>query len=266
MRLARRRRPRHPFPARITYHRAVQDSLPMIFIVGGIAIVVAIVAYIAWLHEKKRREELAVLAAEWGWRFDPARDRRHDREYSCFEVFRRGHSRAAYNTLTGTFAVDGRQYEAKAGDFTYKITTSSGKSSSTTTYQFSYIIIHLPWRTPNLLIRREGLLDRLAGIFGFADINFESETFSRRFHVRSPDKRFAYDVIDPRMMEFMLETDPPVIDIEGGRCCITDGTRRWKPDEFRTRMAWLHDFLSRWPGHLKRTLDGGRAAQHLGQP
>jgi hypothetical protein len=214
-----------------------------------------VIVYLAWLQEKKRREELEGLAKEWGWRFDPSKDRGHDREYSCFEVFRRGHGPAAYNTLNGTFEIGGRRYEAKAGDFTYKITSGSGKNRSTTTYHFSYVIVHLPWRTPDLLIRREGVLDRIAGVFGFSDINFESEQFSRRFHVRSPDRRFAYDVIDPRMMEFMLETNPPVIDIEAGRCCVTDGTRRWKPEEFRQRMAWLHDFFGRWPQHLKRSLD-----------
>ena len=110
------------------------------------------------------------------------------------------------------------------GDFTYKVTTSSGKSTTTTTYRFSYLILHMPWSgVPDLLIRREGMFDKIAGVLGFDDIDFESAQFSRRFHVSSTDKRFAYDVIDPRMMEFLLKGDPPTVDIENTRCCISDG-------------------------------------------
>jgi hypothetical protein len=227
----------------------------ILLIAAGI-VAAGVVAFFAWKHEKERREALAALADELGWRFDADRDYGHDEEYACFEVFRRGHGRAAYNTLSGTIELEGRRYSAKAGDFTYKVTTRSGKKSSTTTYNLSYLIVHLPWRTPDLLIRREGLFDRIAGAFGFADINFESEEFSRRFHVRCPDRKFAYDVIEPRMMEYLLASNPPVVDIEGGRCCIVDGTRRWSPEEFRSRLAWLTEFFGRWPTHLTRTLDG----------
>ena len=49
----------------------------------------------------------------------------------------------------------------------------------------------------------EGLFDKLAGFVGFADINFESEEFSKRFHVKSDDKQFAYALIHPQMMEWL---------------------------------------------------------------
>jgi hypothetical protein len=233
-----------------------------ILLIAGVLVIAGVGAYLGWLHEKKRREELADLAAELGWRFDPSRDYSHDDQYSCFEVFRRGHSRCAYNTLSGTVEIAGRRYNAKAGDFTYKITRRDGKKTSTTTYTLSYLIVHMPWRTPALLIRREGLLDRIAGAFGFGDINFESSEFSRRFHVSSPDRKFAYDVIDPRMMEFLLSSNPPVIDIERGQCCIIDGTQRWRPEQFRLRLNWLSDFYGRWPEHLKRDLDD-RSGQRM---
>lgn len=225
----------------------------------------AVLAYFAWMEQKKRREALAALASELGWRFDPGRDTRHDEEYAHFEIFRRGHSRAAFNTLWGDMEIEGRTYPAKMGDFTYKVTTSNGKSSSTTTYTFSYLIVHLPYRgVPDLLIRREGMFDKIAGAFGFGDINFESAEFSRKFFVRCRDKRFAYDVVHPRMMEFLLGGASPTVDIERGRCCISDGTRRWQAEEFRGRMRWLGQFFAHWPEYLTRELDaragaGGRA-------
>lgn len=221
-----------------------------------VIVAIAVAIYVNHLIEKKRRLALAALANELGWQFDPSHDHEHDDEYAHFEVFRHGHGRVAYNTLLGNFVVDQRTYPTKMGDFRYKVTRSTGKGSSTRTYNLSYIIVHLPFRrVPDLLIRREGVFDKLAGAIGFDDIDFESAEFSKRFYVKSPDKRFAYDVVHPRAMEFLMQTDPPAIDLEHGRLCIVDGTRRWKPAEFKSYLAWVDAFFDLWPDYLTEQLD-----------
>ncbi len=222
----------------------------------AIAAIFGVAIYLGYLAEKKRREEMGALARQLGWRFDPTRDRSHDDEYSHFEIFRRGHSRCAFNTLSGELTIDERNYPAKMGDFVYKITTHTCKSTQTRTYRFSYLILHLPFaNVPDLLIRREGMFDKLAGAFGFDDIDFESAEFSKRFHVKSPDKKFAYDVIHPRMMEFFLADDSPTVDIELGRCCLSDGRRRWSPDEFHATLDWVARFIDLWPDHVTAQLE-----------
>ena len=141
------------------------------------------------------------------------------------------------------------------GDFVYRITRSTGKGTSTRTYRFSYLIIHLPYRSvPDLLIRREGLFDKLAGVLGFDDIDFESAEFSRKFHVKGADKRFAYDVVHPRMMEFLMSSDVSGVDIENARCCHSDGTSRWEPHEFERRLGWVRRFFELWPDHVTAAL------------
>lgn len=232
----------------------MDDALKAILIIGAIALF-CVIGYLAWLAEEKRREALAALARRLGWRFDPACDYDHDEQYAHFEIFRRGHSRAAYNTLTGNLHVLGRLCSVKMGDFIYKVTRQSGKSRSTTTYRFSYVIVHLPFAgVPDLVIRREGLFDKLAGAFGFDDIDFESAEFSRRFYVKSRDKKFAYDVIHARMMEFLLAGEVPAIDIEHGRCCVSDGRQRWEPQQFEDRLASLRAFFDLWPEHVTARL------------
>ena len=226
-----------------------------LLIVAGIALV-GVVVYLSWLAAKKRREALAAVASRLGWQFDPTRDSRHDDQYAHFEVFRRGHSRAAYNTLTGQVEIDGRSYPGKMGDFVYKVTRQTGKGSQTTTYRFSYLILHMPYRgVPDLLIRREGIFDKVAGAIGFNDIDFESAEFSKRFYVKSKDKKFAYDVVHPLMIEFLLDNPAPGIDIEQGRCCVTDGRRRWKPEEFEPMLQWVTRFFDLWPEHLTTRLE-----------
>lgn len=236
--------------------------MPSVLAVAAIVAVASLIIASA-IHAAKqtqaRRDALAALASEIGFRFNPDKDTRHDDEYAHFEVFRRGHSRAAYNTLTGAIDPGGDEGLAampiKMGDFTYKITSSNGKTTTTRTYNFSYLILHLPYgAVPDLLIRAEGVFDKLAGAFGFDDIDFESEEFSRRFHVKSADKKFAYDVCHPRMMEFLMQSDPPTIDIERGRCCLVNGSKRWEPADFKAMLGWAKAFFEQWPEHVVKQL------------
>lgn len=231
---------------------------PIVFFVVA-AVLIGVLAYVSYQQQKRRREELAGLAQQLGWRFSPDRDSSHDDQYAQFEIFRRGHSRYAYNTLTGEIIVEGQSSHVRMGDYHYKITSGSGKNRSTRTYNFSYVILHVPLQPfPDLLIRPEGIFDKLAGSFGFDDIDFESAEFSRQFYVTSSDKRFAYDILHARMMEFLLETQPPAIDMEHGRCCLSDGSRRWDAQQFRERLQWLEHFFQLWPRHVVRELQPNR--------
>jgi hypothetical protein len=227
-----------------------------VLIVVIFVIVAAVLAYVGYQQRKRRREEMGQLAAALGWQFVAENDYSHDEEYAHFEIFRHGHSRYAYNTLFGAVDVGGRACRAKMGDFHYQVTTHNNKGSSTRTYRFSYLIIDLPYlNLPTLFIRREGMFDALSRAFGFDDIDFESVEFSKRFYVKSSDKRFAYDVIHPAMMEYLLSSEPPTIDMEEGRCCLADGRRTWTADQFRTALECAKRFFELWPKHLTSTLE-----------
>lgn len=237
------------------------DAVLPILIGVGVVILIGVAAYYSWRSEQQRQRALMELARSLGWGFDPSRDRSHALEYADFQCFRKGDRRLAYNTLRGQVEAGGRRLAAKAGDFRYEVTRSNGKTTTTETYRFSYLILHLPFASvPNLLIRPEGVLDKIAGFVGFDDIDFESEEFSRRFFVQSDDKRFAYDVVTPGMMEFLLATQGPAVDLRHGRLCFTDGRSRWTPDQFRGAIGYAVKFLDLWPEHVRRTLGAGAQA------
>ena len=233
------------------------DSFLPVLLIGGFVALFAMLAYYSYQQQQKRLADMTALAQQLGWQFDPSRDSEHDGLYSQFEIFRRGHSRYAYNTLHGTMTINGEQCPVKMGDFHYRVTSGSGKSRSTRTYEFSYAVVELSYvRQPDLFIRAEGIFDSLAGALGFDDIDFESAEFSKQFHVTSSDKRFAYDVVHSGMIEFLMGEEPPIVDIEAGKCCLTDGYRKWSPDEFQNRLEWSGRFFSLWPKHLVATLKG----------
>jgi hypothetical protein len=230
----------------------------LVFIV--VAILIAFGIYWSYQQQLRRRQELAALASRLGWSFDPDHDSGHDEQYAQFSIFQQGHSRYAYNTLRGTLETGDRAWPAQMGDYHYQITTSNGKTTTTRTYIFSYLLLHLPYGdVPSLAIRREGVFDKLKGAFGFDDIDFESDEFSRRFHVKSGDKRFAYDVVHPRMMEYLLESEPPAVEIDQGSCCIHDRGETWTPDEFQSRLDWAREFFALWPRHITAQLERERS-------
>lgn len=229
----------------------------MEFLIVLVVIACAIAcAYWAYAAQQKRTAEMAALATELGWPFRPEKDHEHDEDFSQFEVFRHGHSRYAYNTLIGKIQVDGAIWPVKVGDFHYQTTSHNGKHTTTHTHRFSYIVLRLPYGPmPELLVRREGMFDAVKDLFGFDDIDFESAEFSRRFCVKSPDRRFAYDVIHPLMIEFLMGYEPPTIDIEAGSCLLTDGQSLWSPAEFRATLDWVQHFFHLWPQHVTRQLE-----------
>jgi hypothetical protein len=226
----------------------------LIFLVIFAAVLVGV--YFSQKKLQQRTLDLSALASELGWQFRPENDYDHDALFAPFEVFRQGHSRYAYNTLVGQINVGPAAWPTQMGDFHYQVTSHNGKSTTTHTYRFSYLIVRLPFvRQPELLIRREGMFDALKNLFGFDDIDFESAEFSRRFCVKSPDRRFAYDVIHPRMIEFLMEYEPPTIDVEAGRCLLSDGKRTWTPEEFRATIDWAGHFFELWPAHVTSQLE-----------
>ena len=227
------------------------ELIPFAF-AGFVILAIAFGIY-GWQQAKQRREALRALANELGLRFSPDEDHRHDDRYRQFACFQRGHSRYAYNMLRGDTELFERPCRVLAGDFHYKTDDADGKG--TTTHTFSFLLVHPPWPSPTLLVRPEGLLDKLAGVVGVDDIDFESDEFSKRFWVKSTDKRFAYDVLHPRMMEFLLAERPPVLELEDGALCISDGSADWRPETFRARFEFLRRFAALWPRHLLQDLE-----------
>jgi hypothetical protein len=220
--------------------------LPILVIVA-IGVLFTIVSILTAKANRQRSEALGAWASSHSWSFDPSDDDTQDAEFPQFEIFRRGSRRHASNTIRGVATICGRPFPIKCGDYEY--TVSNGKSS--TTHRFSYLILTLPFpNVPNLDIRRENLLDRIAGVFGFQDINFESEEFSRAFFVKCSERKFAYDVITPKMMDFLLQSNPPPIHICGGQVCLTNGDdSRWDAPGFERHLAWAAQFFSLWPDY-----------------
>lgn len=203
----------------------------------------------------KRRSEMSAVALQLSWEWDPGVNPDLDDEFSQFGCFTTGGDREAMNTISGRLLIADRRYPAQMGDYKFTRTQSNGKTTTKTTHRFSYALVQLPFPVPDLLIRRESILDKAKSFLGFEDINFESAEFSRKFFVKGPDKKFAYDVIHPEMMEFLLRNHTPTLELGRGWLLVLDGERCWRPAEFLSRVSWLEQFFELWPDFLIRQLE-----------
>ena len=236
---------------------AIEILEVMIIVVFGILAVFGI--YIGHKAAKQRRADLLALSNQLGLSFDPGDDHFHDEEFGHFEIFNKGFGKRAYNTMRGEITIGERTMGIKMGDYLYKTREGSGKNRRTVTHRLSYCIVMTPWEgMPGLLIRREHFFDKVGAAFGFEDIDFESNEFSKKYFVKSPNKKFAYDICHPRMIEWLLETEARGVDIENGRMCMTDGSRVWKPDRFVYTVEWVDRFVEQWPDFVVEDLEEGK--------
>ncbi|GAA2303385.1 hypothetical protein GCM10009853_070300 [Glycomyces scopariae] len=156
----------------------------------GCGAVVLVIAYFGWRARQKKIAMYRAWAAQYGFHYEPS-----DNSVvglSSEEPFNNGHSRKGIDVFRGMYKGSHIVF------FQYQYTTGSGKESQTHTNQV--VAIGLPQARPLLDISQENFLTKR-----FAkDIDFENQQFNDIFRIKSPNRRFAYDVIHARTMEWML--------------------------------------------------------------
>jgi hypothetical protein len=155
--------------------------------------------YFSYYLKKKRREELARVASQLGLRY--SQDDLFDLLSLPFALLSRGEGRGVENVLSGTW----QGIDLKEFDYWYYEETRDSKGNRSRTYhRFSCVVTELPVASPGLSISKENIFTRMADGLGFRDIDFELEEFNRAFQVKGEDRKFANDLIDSRMMRWLL--------------------------------------------------------------
>ncbi len=206
-------------------------------------IVIAVIGAIAYglYAAAKRRKVLSAWARSKSLSFDASKNHSMDSRFSGFKCLSQGHSRYARNVMEGDWS--GPEITA----FDYHYATGSGKNRRD--YNFSAVVLAASVPLKPLCIRREHIFDKVTEFFGVDDIDFESAEFSRKFFVKSPDKKWAYDVIHQRMMEYLLAAPEFSVQFDIAHV-IAWRSRRFKPAEFGAAAEFIRVILDRLPEYL----------------
>ena len=210
-------------------------------VIVGVIVIVVVLLVECYISSLKRREAMAAVAAKLGLQFMPHKDRYMPKRYRFLDKLRRGSNRYAYNVLSGRY----QGHEVLIFDYHYK--TGSGKN--THHYYFSFFILQLPASFPELIIGPEGIFSKIAQAVGYDDIDFESHEFSRKFCVRSKNKKFAYDVCNARMIEYLLSNRDFSIEIESNVLAISFN-RKLAPERIEPNLNRLITVRSLLPDYL----------------
>jgi len=220
------------------------SSLPIvIFVLFGV--LVAVMFFVSHYLAKKRREAIGAEARRLGLSFAPEKDHQLGREIHFLDFFR-GSNRYAFNRMYGDY----QGYPVSCFDFhTETHSTDSKGNRRTTHHYYSIFICNLPRSFPELKIHKEGILSKLGELIGFDDIEFESAEFSRKFYVKSKDKKLAYDVVNAQMMDYLLGNDDLSIELERDILCVFF-RKRLKPEELEPNLKRLIEVRKRVPDYL----------------
>lgn len=216
---------------------------PLIFIVF-IAFFILLMVY-SIIEAQRRRKEMQAYASSKGLQFTSGKYRDLDRRFPLFSCLRRGHGRYASNVIIGEL----EKFPVCMFDYRYK--TGSGKNE--TTHNFSAVILDTEMPLRPLFIRQENFFDKVGEFIGFDDIDFESQEFSKKFYVKSPDKKWAYDIIHQKTMEYLLLAPKFTIEFQGSNI-IAYRDRRFSINDFETAVTVIQDLVRMFPDYLLKEL------------
>ena len=225
----------------------VRGEAPIILIFGLFVILAIVLGIFGYVQEKKRREALQSIAGQLGLSFNSARDRSIASTYNFLNKLRSGENRYAYNVMRGT-APEG--YPVVLFDYHYETTSTDSDGDRQTTHHYlSVFTLTMRKQFPELIIEPEGFFSKIAQAFGFDDIDFESVAFSKRYKVKSPDKKFAYDVCNSQMIDYLMNQENLAIELESNVLAMVFGGRM-KPDNLKFNYERLQKIRSLMPNYL----------------
>ncbi len=210
-------------------------------------LIMVIAGIYAWRQEEKRRKALRTWCRRQGWRMLDHSVQGWHVDFPGIKLFQQGRSREGDNIITGHFR--GRTVTL----LDYEYVTGSGKNR--TTHRHGVTILGCDFPTIPLQIRREYFFDKVGEFLGAGDIDFESAEFSRKFHVESADRKWAYDIIHTRTMEYLLKA--PGYSVEYGfREIVIMNTGRCTPGQYEEQVEMAMQLYELTPGYVIKQMKG----------
>ncbi len=217
-----------------------------IFLIAAFFIIVVAGAIVGDMQQRKRLEGLVELSRRLNLNFSAGENYGIPDRFDFLKELAHGDNRYAANVLSGSY----QQNEILAFDYHYETESTDSKGNRTITdHWFSFFILTLPAFFPDLTVRHESFFTKVAEVFGYEAIKFESAEFSKIFCVRSPDKKFAYDVCNAQMIEYLLANRDLSVEIENNALALAF-TTRLSAQQIETNLQRLVAIRARLPEYL----------------
>jgi hypothetical protein len=238
------------------YHICKEDHdmkigliIALIFIV-----IIAIIGISIWKKRKadKRRQEMANWAKSRNLSFHPGNDSGIDDRFRFLNCLQQGENRYGYNIMEGPIG----NRKVCAFDYHYETHHTDSKGHRQTSHHyFSSVIVETDLPLKPLFIRTENFLDKIGQFVGIDDINFESTEFNKQFYVKSPNKKWAYDVVNQATMELLMNSCRFSLEFNG-ITVIAYQKSTFAPGYFEEALLLLTRMLDNLPDSVIQELKG----------
>lgn len=213
-------------------------------VAGGLFVAAGGFWVVDWWLKSRHRRQFQDFAERHGWQYVPF-TREYSNRFGSFP-FATGRDPRQYDVLKGTLnGVD-------CVTFTHHFELSDDKDKAADQV-FQVSLVEIPVVLPKLEVVPEGVAAKFAKALGGGDLDVESYEFNRRWRVLCKDARYAHAVLDPRMVERLLQPDALdlAIRIEGGAVMAWQAGRVGTHTLAR-RLGVLTAVARRIPAHVVR--------------
>lgn len=207
---------------------------PVVFLVLG-----AIMRYRSRQRQLSRETAMAALAAARGWSYAEE----DITAYYGFEgpPFEQGRNIHASNVMRGVS--NGWKFTR----FDYRFTVHQGRSE--VTHVCSVVAVQTGAWLARLWVTPETLLSMVVDRFTGHDIDTESEQFNKTFKVSCENRKLAIDVLNPRMMQYLLQLPQLGWSLQSGALVIATGGLHEAP-QIDYYLTVAEQILSLVPGFV----------------
>jgi hypothetical protein len=181
---------------------------PALVLVGVFILATAWFGWEAWAQGKHRRALEQFVEHVKGWEYLPG-SRDYTGRLQAFP-FGVGREQRDVDLIRGPFN------GFACASFTHQYEQGSDKDNKATR-RWQIDVVDLPYPLAKVDIVPDDLLAKSAKLLGGQDIDFESAAFNAKWRVKAGDEKYAHDIVHPRLMQRLLESDADglAIRIEG---------------------------------------------------
>jgi len=208
-------------------------------VIGGIILAIGgIFGGLTYL-EKKRTQKVQALVTSWGWTFRAAPTSQDQVLITGTHLPTLGHHWHLKNFIELPQGAE----QVRLFDFNY--TRGHGKSKQTYDQSVFQIISPLVAELPALMMKPEGLFDKLASAFGSKDIDFpEHPTFSKKYLLKGDNEEAIRKLFTSDIITFFEKEKGWAMEVSNGRLLLYKGNFRPKPDDIQQHVNKCQEIVN----------------------